>query len=479
MSKKGIVIGAVVVAAGLSITPYFIGSQTESAIQDQVALFDSSQPVYQARVVRYDRGWLSSNALIEVGVDLNALGFSDEVEARMATSEFQLSLQHGPILTDQGLSLGLASWQLTNVGQGLEDYVQWDKEQPLYLQQGSVNLAGKATYHDVMPQLNNNTNTGEVSFALAEYVGQGSYDGENFTYNGLFSDLVLSVESVMLELRNAKLGMSANATIETMLRGEFYEGTGELTFDSLVVTTAEVGEVVGVNELAMDYITSVTNETNAETTLAHMSMNYAATSLRINGVEAENLRFNTAINNIEKSFLDSYLEQMRNSYDGDPQQFSAMMSELFQAQGLALLQAEPELAITEFSGILPQGEFHANAEMSVAGVTALPQSFGDNVFWREHMRVNSYATVAKPLLQWAAKSYVYMSLVKTRQASELTAEELEQIAAQQTAMMIEASIEQGMLREEDDNYVFDLTVADGVVTINGQSTPLNQAMAGK
>lgn len=49
MSKKGIVIGIVVVAAALSVTPYVIGSQTKSAIQDQVALFDSSQPVYQAR----------------------------------------------------------------------------------------------------------------------------------------------------------------------------------------------------------------------------------------------------------------------------------------------------------------------------------------------------------------------------------------------------------------------------------------------
>lgn len=476
MSKKGIVIGIVVVAAALSVTPYVIGSQTKSAIQDQVALFDSSQPVYQARIVSYDRGWLSSNAVIEVGVDLDALGMGDEAEAAVATSEFQLSLQHGPVLTDQGFSLGLASWQLSNNGQGLEDYVQWDKEQLLYLQQGSVSLAGNATYSDAIPQLNNTGNTGEVSFTLSEYVGHGSYDGETLIYDGLFSDFVLSVESLMVETRNAKLSMVASTDIATILKGDFYTGTGQLLLDSAIVTTVEAGEVAAVNDLSMDYITSVSEDTTTNTTLAHMNINYGASSLRINGVEAANLRFDTAINNLDKSFLDAYLEQVRAGFGEDPEQMTIMLSELFESHGLAFLQAQPELAVTEFSGILPQGTFNANAAMSVAGVTALPKSMEDDAFWREHLRVDSDATVAKPLLQWAAKSYVYMSLVNVSQASELTAEQLDQIAAQQAAMMIQAFIQQGVLREEDETYIFDFAIADGMMTINGQSTPLNQAM---
>ncbi|MDN7136107.1 DUF945 family protein [Pseudidiomarina terrestris] len=478
MSKKGAFIGIVVVAAGLSVTPYFIGTQTESAIKDYVALFDESQHLYQARVVSYERDWLSANAVIEVGIDTRALGLEDGATGEVVTTEFELSLQHGPLLTDQGLAIGLASWQVSNDGQGLQDYVQWDSSRLLYLQQGTVNLAGNASYRDSIPQLSNTERTGEVRFELAEYGGQGQYDGKTLRYEGAFSEFNLGVESLQVELQNAQLSGLAEASLQTLLRGQFYEGHGSMTLDAMTVTTAEAGEVMGADKVSMDYVVSISEASATGNELVQMAMDYGFDTLRVNGVETNDLRMNTAMNAIDKGFMDAYLQLLQSDAGTDPEQLQAALEELFEQQGLALLQAEPELTITNFSGSLPEGQFVASASLSVAGVRALPQAMDDDAFWREHMRASTHLNVEKPLLQWATQMYVQMSLVNAGQARELTVEQLQQIAAQQAAMMIQSFVQQGVLREEDGSYVLDLQVAAGVLDMNGQQVPLTQAMGG-
>ncbi|CAB0151606.1 hypothetical protein PSI9734_01980 [Pseudidiomarina piscicola] len=480
MSKKGIVIGAVVIAGVLTATPYIVGSQTEGNIYKQVAHFDQSQPVYQAKVLSYERNWLSSNAVIEVGVDMQALAGVDTSELQWLTTELDLSLQHGPVLTDQGLSLGLLSWQLSNDGAGFADVLDWNKDQLLYLQQGSVNLLGNANYQDVLAALRNAAGLKDLQFELAEYRGHGTYDGETLTYQGGVADFRLQADSMQVAVDNVQVEGAAEASFAAVLAGDFYAGEGRVAAESLAVTDARVGEVLVAEAMTMDYLTAL--EQKAEATdgsvseLARMVINFGADTLRVNAIEAKDITLHTMMSHLDKAFIDRYLDTLRDTANAEPEQIGEALATLFEQHGLAFLKANPEFAITEFSGSLPQGAFNANAAVSVNGVTAMPTSMEDDAFWREHIRMHSDATVAKPLMQWAMQSYVHTSLMSSGQAQNYTQEQLTQLAAQQAALMTQTFVQQGLLEDAGDSYKFNFSVADDTLTLNGQESPLGQAL---
>lgn len=469
MSKKGWVIGAVVVAGGLIVSPTLIGSQTESSFRDHVQLFDQEQPGYTLEVVSYDRHWFSSRAVLRLGIDLPTL--LADPEAEVLTTDIQLSIQHGPILTDQGFALGLAAWQAENSGNGLETYVQWEQSQPFYLQQGSVNLFGTATYQDYIPSLHSTAAIPDIDFSLSEYRGDGSYADGNFDYQGNYEQLQMSfAEELAIELNAMAINVTADADLKTMMVGKYYPSTMAFTIGQMRVNSA-AEELFMMSRLVSDIKLLESDDGR----LAHIHMGYRAEQIFVDGTEANNLRVMTEFNNIDRGFIDDYFEYIKDSVGvADQQLLQQELLALLERHKDALLMAKPEMALSDFGFTMPEGELAGSMRMSLAELEQVPAQIDDQ-FIQQNLVANTHVAIDKLLAERLAKTYV-MSMLEASGQTEFDAEQLDQMAAQQAQMLLQNFVQQGMLKLENEQYLLDAEVAQGLLNLNGQSLPLGQMM---
>lgn len=470
MSKKGIAIGAVVVIGGLFASPYFIGAQAESNVREYVQLFDQEQPGYSAEVVSFERGWFSSNAVIRVGLDLATL-LADPTAESVAT-DIDLSIQHGPVLTDNGFSAGLAAWQAKVSGAGLEAYVEWDQQQPLYLQQGTVSLGGTATYQDYIPRLASTEAIPELNFALSEYRGDGSYQSETLAYQGNYEQLTMNIaDAYAVELNAMVIEAVGNADLRTMIAGDFYPLDMTFTIGQTQVSAAEES-LFTMSQLTSDIALQVSEDGS----LAHVHMGYGAEQVVAGGIEVTAIRSHTEINNISKPFIDAYLDVIKDTVgEEDPEVLVQAMTNLVETHKEALLMAQPEFAISDMGFTMEQGTMNASMRMGLAELEQVPAQLNEQ-FVMENMQATAHMDIAKPLAVWLAKTYVITMLEANGQAAQMDAEQLEQMATQQAAMMLNSFATQGLLKSEGDAYVLDVELAKGLLNLNGQSMPLGQMM---
>lgn len=365
MSKKGIAIGAVVVIGGLFASPYFIGAQAESNVREYVQLFDQEQIGYSAEVISFERGWFSSNAVIRVSLDWATM--FGERSAPNTSTEVLVSIQHGPVLTDQGFSLGLAAWQARIDGAGLEQYVTWNAQQPLYLNQGSVSLTGTATYQDYVPQMRLTDFLPTVTMSVSEYRGDGRYTSGSFVYQGNYEQLQIGIDDEMsgefnVDASAMVIHMDAEADLRQMVSGEFYPMIANFTLGHVNVTDAETS-LFTMSQLTSSLEARVSDDGK----LAHIHMGYGADQVVAGGVEVTAVRGQSEFNNISKPFVDAYLEVMKNSANvTDPDALAAEMTTVVETHKEALLMAQPEFAISDMGFTMEQGTMNASLRMGLA-----------------------------------------------------------------------------------------------------------------
>ena len=474
MSKKGIAIGAVVVIGGLFASPYFIGAQAESNVREYVQLFDQEQIGYSAEVISFERGWFSSNAVIRVGLDWATM--FGERSAPNTSTEVLVSIQHGPVLTDQGFSLGLAAWQARIDGAGLEQYVTWNAQQPLYLNQGSVSLTGTATYQDYVPQMRLTDFLPTVTMSVSEYRGDGRYTSGSFVYQGNYEQLQIGIDDEMsgefnVDASAMVIHMDAEADLRQMVSGEFYPMIANFTLGHVNVTDADTS-LFTMSQLTSSLEARVSDDGE----LAHIHMGYGADQVVAGGVEVTAVRGQSEFNNISKPFVDAYLEVMKNSANiTDPDALAAEMTTVVETHKEALLMAQPEFAMSDMGFTMEQGTMNASMRMGLAELEQVPAQLNEQ-FLIENMQATAHMDIAKPLAVWLAKTYVITMLEANGQAAQMDAEQLEQMATQQAAMMLNSFATQGLLKSEGDAYVLDVELAKGLLNLNGQSMPLGQMM---
>lgn len=469
MNKKGLALGVVVVVAGLAVSPNIIGTQAEAELREHIQLFDQEQPGYTLEIIEYERNWFSSSAQLKLGIDLPTL--LADPEAEVLSTDIELSIQHGPILTDQGLSIGLAAWQAKNDGKGLETYLAWDANQPFYLQQGSVSLFGNAVYQDYIPQLESTEALEDLQVSLTEYRGDGSYDGSEFAYQGNYETLLLGAEDEFaVELNAMAVKVDADADLKTMIVGKYYPSVVNFTLGQMRVNSADE-ELFLMSHLVSD----IALKESADGEYAHIHAGYRADKLLFAGNEASNLRFMTELNNIDRDFVDDYISTMKEMIGvDDPQVLESTMTAMMEDHQEALLRGQPELVIRDLGFSMPEGALSGSARMGLAEIEQVPARL-DPKFVQEHLVADARIAIDQPLAERLARGYV-MSMLEAADTSTMDPAELEQMASQQAQALLQNFIQQGMLTVDGERYLFTLDVADGVLNLNGQSMPLMHMM---
>lgn len=469
MLKKGIIGGAALVVATVVVAPKFIGSYAESLVNAQVEALNQ-QPAYTASITSYEAGWFHSQAQIEIMVDVSQV--DPEAPLQPITTQLNVSLQHGPILTQHAPGVGLVGFQIDAGGDSLRESITWSAERDLYVNNGVLGLLGGVSYVDEVSSFN--YSDADITYDFSGYRGVGESSGGTFTYVGGSESFTGKVGAIDITVADLKLKFTAEANLAAMFSGAIYPSETVLTLAQVEVSNSGMSaastSVFGLEQLEMVAIGSL----NESKDLAAISARYGIAKANVNEFAVSDVRFDLAMANLSVEFINGMTQALQ-AQDSMTQEAQAEMIQAYAEQNLlTLLSAEPTIAITEFSAVLPEGAFSMAARAQAVGVDTLPEPLEDPEFWLQHTGAAAEASIDKPLLLWVLKQQMLSALRQQVPAEQWDDAQMNQMAEQQAPMMVEMYQQQGLLVETDERYVLDFSLADGKALLNGTEIPLGQ-----
>ena len=143
--KKILVIVALVVLVLVTIPPKFIGNNFTTSMESVVDSIEQS-PGYNAKLVSVESGWFSSQAVINIGIDMPDLAEMD-LSTNVLVEGF-----HGPLILKDGFALGLIKIIASPSAETeLPKTLMIKGDSPLYKFDAFTSLTQKTDYNVEMP----------------------------------------------------------------------------------------------------------------------------------------------------------------------------------------------------------------------------------------------------------------------------------------------------------------------------------------
>ena len=471
--KKTVILGIFIGAIGL-IGPKIIGSGVNEKIDDFVGALNKT-PGYEATIVSSQSSWFSTVATVKIGLDPGMFGdLSASPEAVEFFEDFSINAhvtaQHGPLLTLNGLGLGLLALKAQVDEATLRDYLAYSEDERLYSLLINIGLLGSASYTDEVQAFSvvDGSDTADSKpLSFSGWNGGGTMSASHLDYRGQMDSLTMPQDgnSALFQIQSVSLAMNVDDSWANMIAGAFYDSSFEFVIGSIIVgSPMKSGTKVRVENIVMDGV----SEKSDDGELMDMAINYGIETIASEGFNAKDLVLNTEFNNLEKSFFTAFQDA-----SVDPSEIE-QMTEVLKSSLLPQLQASPEFNITEMSGSVGNGSFSGKMLMKITGVDSLPAVPEDPEFWLSKAGVDSAITVDKAMALWVAEKMLISQLQGDAQtADQMTNKETKDLAVQQAGTMIETFSQQGMVIVNDEgNYTMTFTLTDGQATLNGNPMPL-------
>jgi len=469
MNKKGLIGGViVVVVAAALIGPKFVGPQVEGALKQHVEVINQL-PAYNARMVSFDSGWFSSTATVSLGVDFGSI-YPEASAPDDLSFEVVIDVQHGPVLTQFSPGLGMASFEAHTKDEGLREYIEWEENMPFYHLTGSAGFFGGVSYDDSIIAFSSKPNDEQTSLTSSGYKGEGSISSDEFSYEGKMDGAEGLIDGQAINIGELEISTKAKGNMLQIIKGELYEGEMSMTLAEIIVGQPGDVDLFELKNLGMEFNSYFSDDEER----MNIDMNYSVESLKAEDFDLEDLKLKMAFNNIDSEFLLAYNEMMQNIYDQSPDEIEVATQKLVEENLPQLLQAEPEFVISEFSGEMEPGNFNGNLNAKLAGVTQMPDNLQDVQFWLSSLVVDASIAIDKPLLKWVAEQQMLSTMRMQMPGADEA--ELQEMAEQQAPMMIDMYLQQGLLKEEDDEYRSEFQMENGEGVLNGQKIPLAKMM---
>lgn len=470
--KKPILIGAIAGAAVVAGAPVVIGSKLQSQIEEAVTTLNEN-PVYTAKVVEYNKGFLSSTALVEVGIDLNAVSSDpaapQDLPDDVLKGVFTLDAAHGFVFSGEHSGLGLASWVSELNDEALRELLQWSEDQPLYRSQGVMTLTGDLVFEDSIAAFTIDDHDGfePMSIVFEGYEGKGISENGVMSYSGAIKPFKFEGAGSRAKMSEIALDMTMNGDFMEAISGAIIDSSFSMTMSEMLL--AEEGE---------DFLSATgiqvtgSNVLNEQKTTANMQLEYQLDSLTLEGYVTRDIGVDVAMNNLNTDAIRAY-QNFANKVSGlTPDVLAQEMQALVQTNMLVFLKDEPEMNITRLEATFPEGKVEGRFDSKIVGVTELPAMMEDPAFWLQHLIANAEISMDKALAEVAASKYMLGQLHQNPQTAEMSEEELVQLAEQQSPMMLDMFTQQGLLKLEGERYQSSFSLKDGAAELNGAPMPL-------
>ena len=191
--KKITLVAFIAILTCLLVAPKFVANNISEKLNSIITLIDEN-PVYQAKIISQSSSWFSSEAILEISIEMAQLGIQELDPLAPTALSFHLifSAQHGPIIVS-GDSPGLhwASWQVSAPGDTLRDTLTFAEDKAFYAIQAQLGLLGTTEYQDTVQSF---TYVGDGLLTRAEFSGlqgTGEIAKEHLTYSANIAQLSL------------------------------------------------------------------------------------------------------------------------------------------------------------------------------------------------------------------------------------------------------------------------------------------------
>jgi uncharacterized protein YdgA (DUF945 family) len=455
--KSPVLIGAVVVAAGLALAPYFVGQAAENKINGLVQAFDGT-PSAEMAVKSYQRNWFDSHAELEFAIDL-------EDQGGVVTVQFILDLNHGPLLLGDDVSVGWASWQGTiEAGDAIASLLTWDTSRAFYQQSGVVGLGGGLNFDESIVAFTSKLDPSDIVFS--GYSGQGRQQGSSIAYSGSADSLLVNDEDAPIEMLGFRAEAMIDADLYKIITSDLYNSSMQLLVESITV-----GNQMSMKSVVIDAATIMHD--NGE--LVDMTAGYAVELLQLQEHIVSDAGIDLKMVNISAAFNTLYTDKLQEAVDNGEDVAVATNRILLEILP-TLLASKPAVEVNNLRFSQPQGSFNANMKIAVDAVDQFtPEQIAQPGFWLDKLDISADAQVAKALAQLLATRMVEYQMLQDPEI-EVSAEEIAQFAEMQSSTVLSMLQGQGLINDSGDDFVVDFSLQGGAAMLNGNAIPLDNLM---
>jgi uncharacterized protein YdgA (DUF945 family) len=471
--KKIIIPIAVLASLGL-IAPKFIGQRLNKDIESFITQINNF-PGYQAKLVSTDNGWFGSSFVINFGYDPEYFAglyqgqYTDDTQKSLfeAFGQFnvnaEINTQHGPIITQNGLSLGLAGWTLDVEDELFREFIDYAQEQSLYSVKGHVSLSSSVQFEDRIPNFNYVGAEQGIEWAFSGWEGAGHVSSNHSQYTGNIKQITGAMPFLNISVNDIVLDSTLQQSWVDIFSNPLYDSNGILSIASVDATSTATQEKTNLKNLSINAIT----DKNDAGTLMDMRLSYKLESFSAADFMLENMLLVTDFKNLEKSFIEAY-QRLSQDPGGNPEAMKSILQNEFVAQ----LQANPEINISALSGQLNGGHFEGNIFTKLNDIKAIPETLEDPKFWLSHALVDANLNMDKSVTLLSAEQSVLNQLKANPDTAQMSEEEMQNIASQQAQILLDNFRQQGMLTETSEGYQITFSLKDSQAKLNGNPMPL-------
>jgi uncharacterized protein YdgA (DUF945 family) len=467
MKKISLIAILVALLVVFLISPKIVGNKFNTELDDSIALVNSALPFYNITVSERNQGWFSTQATINVSLDLAQLTASSQPDVENISVDVSLGAQHGLLLTQSGLGLGWLDWQwsiaLPNNPDAYE--IITTEAENILAGQGRWGLGDSINSVGNVPDMDIRLGSNDTFFSLSAMEVETSWDGN------LLVQRVTKPSSLKLMVKDQEMlvmsDIGLESTVQTsnyadmqaylkqMLEVGLYDGELVFSIGEMTVKHQDRDIDFALNDFQMILKSSLNQEDNS----ADLLLAYLAKTIDIPAYQISDAVFEIEFKGMQESFVRE-LNSLNKEMSQNPEKLPEFLENFVQTHVLEQLKAEPQLNINKFNFTLNDSSLTSYANTSVTGVAELPAKMQDPAFWLQHgildLKINVQEALAKQLAR------IYLS-------TEITdAEAIEQ----QLPAVLEMYVAQGMLVKTEAGYELSLTLKDSQLNLNGNPIPL-------
>lgn len=466
---KKVLIAIAVIIVILVASPKFIGSKFKQGIENSVASLNEA-PGYKASIVSLDSGWFNTESVIKIAIDIPLADENSELDLSI---DFNVKGHHGPLISADGFSIGALKTKIETINNNLLESVEVEGGEPLYQFTALTNLFGSSSYQDATAPFVADFQVQQMQF-LIEFdgmKGEGSFSNKHFEGSSKGEPLLINVGDGMfvVNIGSFNVATDSQASLFTMLEGALYDSMSSFDIDSITIENNIDGTQNMMKTIAFEAI----SELDESAELGNIFLITDIAEIQTADLSITELELDLELKNLQTAFFQAYNE-FSNSIllESDTEVIAQATTDFFSENLLPQLQAEPEYNFTKIYGKLDGNEFSGKMLTKLTGVTELPATLEDPMFWKQHAEVDSQLNIQKDAAVFIAKQALAMQMAANPNFLAMPAEQQDALLEQQAAPTLMMLAQQGMLVENENDYEVIFTLISGVATLNGNPIPL-------
>lgn len=464
--KKFLLFVVVVLILALVGLPFLGAHKTEETFNAWMAEINQAG-TYKLQWERYEKGWLTTDAILKVGFNQSQLStLIPEAEDDLYIP-LNVLLHHGPVLWGDGLGLGWFSGDFFLDKEHeiwVKNNLQVEGDEPFYISRVFMNLVGNTSINDRSLPFTLATSSGEV-IQVTAYAGEGSVSRTGLVeYAGNLPKFSVSGDSGAVEVNDIRFHVKSDFGRRV---GNFVvPSLGEFSIESASLKSEENG-FFQMQNLAL----SSDMQINAEQTAANLDMKIGFANLDVLGEKVSDAALDIRFANLSVTFLEQYLALIQQSYEtgGNASPLIAMQSMSLVTSHL--LPAGPDLKIEALKFTTPEGSLNFKGRLAAAPGAAQVASPFEII---PHLIIDTDLVVDKPLAFRLVRHSTLRDLnaAQFEGGGQMTEEEKQALADNQTHMKLDTLTIQGMLIDKGEQYSSEFHFKDGKASLNGKPMPL-------